>query len=227
MSAHRVPLAIAAAVAIVMAGVIVTLSQRAPRLTGSNAGVERSGVSLGIPGRGGMRCQDHQHVPGGTGRLRLFLGTSERSAGPLDVTIATGGRAGVAPQVVARGTVAGRFGPGTQFVALTPIFERPLHEARLCIVNRGPSAVTLSGDRTPVLGSGANSFGVRLEDDARIDYMYPRDRSWWGLSGTVAARFGLVKTSFFGRWTMWAMFGVVALLWGAVIVLLLRVMPRT
>ena len=224
---RRVPVAIAAALAVVAAGVVVTLSQRAPRLAGSNAAVERSGVSLGVPGRGGMRCQDGEAVPGGTGRLRLFPGTFDRLAGPLEVTIATGGRPGVPPRVVARGRVTGPFGPGTQFVPVRPRIEHRIDFARLCIVNQGPSAVTLSGNRTPVLGSGANAFKARLDDDVRVDYMYPRDRAWWGLAGTLAERFGLVKASFFGAWTMWAMFGVLAALWAGVIVLLLRVVPRS
>jgi hypothetical protein len=223
----RVPLAIAAALAIVLVGAVVTLSQRAPRLTGSNTTVERSGVSLGVPGRGGSRCQDDETVPAGTGRLRLFVNTIDRAAGPLEVTLATGGRAGTPPRVVARATLRHPFRTGSHEVAVAPRFATGLAGARVCFVNRGASAITLSGNRTPVMGSGANTNGERLADDARVDYMYPESRSWWSMAGTIAQRFGLVKTSFFGTWTMWAVFAALALLWVGVVVLLLRVLPRT
>jgi hypothetical protein len=223
----RVPLAIAAALAIVLGGAAVTLSQRAARLTGSNAVVERSGVSLAVPGRRGTRCQDNEHVPADTGRLRLFLNTIDRAAGPLEVTLATGGRPGVPPRVVARATLPYPFRTGSHELAVTPRFATGLDGARVCFVNRGRSAIALSGNRTAVLGSGANPYRQHLADDPRVDYLYPEPRSWWAIAGTIAKRFGLVKTSFFGTWTMWAVFAALALLWIAVVALLLRVLPRT
>jgi hypothetical protein len=223
MTSRRVLLAVAAALALVAAAVVATLSQSAPRLTGSNSEVEHGGVAIGIPGHGGTRCQDNELVPKGTGRVRLFLSTFERRGGPLDITIATGGREGVPPRVVARGTLAAPFGGGSHLVDVAPRFSRDLEGARVCLANRGASAITFSGNRTPVLGSGANPFQLRLDDEVRVDYLYPHSRSWWSLAGPVAGRFGLAKTSFFGSWTMWAMFAVLALLWAGVVVLLLRV----
>ena len=227
MTRMRVPLAIAAALAIVLVGAAVTLSQRAPRLAGSNATVERSGVSLGVPGRGGSRCQDNETVPAGTGRLRLFVNTIDRAAGPLEITVATGGRPGAPPRVVARATLRYPFRTGSHEVAVAPRFATGLDGARVCLVNRGLSAIALSGDRTPVLGSAANPYRAQLADDPRVDYLYPEPRSWWAMAGTIAKRFGLVKTSFFGTWTIWAMFAVLAVLWVGVVALLLRVLPRT
>ena len=227
MTRMRVPLAIAAALAIVLVGAAVTLSQRAPRLTGSNATVERSGVSLGVPGGGGIRCQDNENVPADTGRLRLFMNTIDRAAGPIEVTLATGGRPGVPPRVVARATLRYPLRTGSYGVTVAPRIATGLDGARVCFVNRGRSAIALSGNRTAVLRSGANPYGLHLADDARVDYLYPESRSWWTMDGTIAERFGLVKTSFFGTWTMCALFAVLALLWIGVVVLLLRVLPRT
>jgi hypothetical protein len=223
----RVPLAIAAALAIVVAGAVVTLSQRAPRLTGSNALVERSGWEVFVPGRDGRRCQFGEFVPAGTGRLRLFVDTLGGPAGPLDVTIATAGRAGVPPRPVARGRLPYPFATGSYGVAVSPEFGTSLSGAQVCFVNHGRGAVGFAGNKSAVPGSGANLYGERLSDDGRIDYLYPESRSWWSLAGTIAKRFGLVKTSFFGTWTMWAVFATLTLLWVGVVALLLRVLPRT
>ena len=227
MTRMRIPLAIAAALAIVLVGAAVTLSQRAPRLAGSNTTVERSGVSLGVPGQGGRRCQDNENVPADTGRLRLFVNTIDRAAGPLEVTLATGGRPGVPPRTVARATLRYPFRTGAYAVAVAPRLATGIEGARVCFVNRGRSAIALSGNRTPVLGSAANPYRGHLADDARIDYLYPESRSWWSMAGTIAERFGLMKTSFFGTWTMWAVFAALAVLWIGVVGLLLRVLPRT
>jgi len=224
---RRIALAIFLGLAIVAAGVVVTLSRSSPRLAGSNAIVERSGVSLAVPPLGGVRCQDDEIVPRETAKLRLFFDTLDRPAGPVDVTISTGGRPGVPPRVVAHGRVAAPFRSGTQEVALSPRLSREVPGGRVCFVNHGRSAVTLSGNETPVSGSGANPSGSRLNDEPRVDYLYAAPRSWWSMAPTVARRFGLVKTSFFGSWTLWAVFGVLALLWAGTIVLLWRVVPRS
>jgi hypothetical protein len=220
----RVKLAIGLGLAIVGAGVLITLSLRAPREQGSNTQVELSGVAVFVPGHG-RRCQYGEHVPGGTGALRMFAAAVRPPDGPLEVTIAQPGRRGVPPQVVASARLLGLRRQSTS-APLRPAVPEDIAGAQVCVYNRGRQAVQVAGNRTPILGSGANPEHVRLPDEARIDYMRGGKESWWSVSPTIAHRFGLMQTSFFGAWTMWAMFAALAGLWAATIVLLVRNLDR-
>jgi hypothetical protein len=221
----RVKVAIGLGLAIVGAGVLIALSLRAPREQGSNTRVELSGLAVSIPGHG-KRCQYGEHVPGGTHALRIFASAVRPPDGPLDVTVARPGRRGVPPHVVASARLPFGLSSLSTRAPLRPAVRRNLSDAQVCLYNRGRQAVQAAGNLTPILGSGANPNGERLPDEARIDYMRAGKESWWSLSPTVAGRFGLMQTSFFGSWTMWAMFAALAGLWAATIVLLVRKLGR-
>jgi hypothetical protein len=219
----RVKVAIGLGLAIVGAGVLITLSVRAPRMQGSNTRVELSGIALYVPGHG-RRCQYGEHVPGGTHALRIFAAAVAPPDGPLDVTVARPGRRGVAPRVV--GSARLRLGALSTNAPLRPAVRRDIVDAQLCVYNRGRQTVQVAGNLTPILGSGANPDSTRLADEARVDYMRGGKESWWSVSPTVAHRFGLMQTTFFGAWTMWAAFAALAGLWAATIVLLVRNLGR-
>ena len=220
----RVKVAIGLALAIVGAGVLITLSLRAPREQGSNARVELSGVAVFVPGHG-RRCQYGEHVPGGTRAVRVFAMALRPSDGPLDLTVARPGRRGVPPRVVGSARLPSGLSRLSTIAPLRPAIRSDLTDAQVCLYNRGRQAVAAAGNLTPILGSGANPFHNRLPDEARVDYMRGKE-SWWSVSPAVADRFGLMQTSFFGAWTMWAMFAALAGLWAATIVLLVRNLGR-
>jgi hypothetical protein len=221
----RIKAAIGLGLAIVGVGVIVTLSLSAPRLAGSNSEVELSGLAVFVPGHG-RRCQYGERVPAGTRELRLFGAALAPPDGPVVATIARSGRAGVPPRVVARGTVPFGFrGPSVR-TPLHPAVRDDVLDAQLCLYNRGRQTVSFAGNLTPILGSGANPNSAQLADDARVDYMRGGAESWWGVLPTIADRFGLMKASFFGSWTMWAVFAALAGLWAATIAVLVRNLGR-
>jgi hypothetical protein len=219
----RVKVAIGLGLAIVGAGVLITLSLRAPRVQGSNTRVELSGIALFVPGHG-RRCQYGEHVPGGTRALRIFAAAVAPPDGPLDMTVARPGRRGVPPRVV--GSARLRLGALSTSAPLRPAIRRDIVGAQLCVYNRGRQTVQVAGNLTPILGSGANPDAARLADEARVDYMRGGKESWWSVGPTVAHRFGLMQTTFFGAWTMWAAFAALAGLWAATIVLLARNLGR-
>jgi hypothetical protein len=221
----RVKVAIGLGLAIVGAGVLITLSRRAPREQGSNTRVELSGLAVFVPGHA-RRCQYKEHVPGGTHAVRMFVTAVRPPDGPLDVTIARTGRRGVPPRVVASARLPFGLRGLNPSVPLHPAVQRDLSDAQVCLYNRGRQAVQAAGNLTPILGGGANPHGDRLPDEARVDYMRQGKESWWSTSAAVADRFGLMQTSFFGTWTMWAMFAALAGLWAATIVLLVRSLGR-
>jgi hypothetical protein len=221
----RVKVAIGLGLAIVGAGVLITLSLRAPREQGSNARVELSGLAVSIPGHA-KRCQYGEHVPGGTRVLRMFVTAVRPPDGPLDVTVARTGRPGAPPRVVASARLPFGLRRQSTSAPLRPAVQHDLSDAQVCLYNRGRQAVQAAGNLTPILGSGANPHRDRLPDQARVDYMRGGKESWWSVSAAVADRFGLMQTSFFGAWTMWAVFAALAVLWAATIVLLVRTLGR-
>jgi hypothetical protein len=221
----RVKVAIGLGLAIVGAGVLITLSRRAPREQGTNTRVELSGLAVFVPGHA-RRCQYGERVPGGTRALRIFATALRPPDGPLDVTIARPGRRGVPPRIVASARLPSGLSTLSTSAPLRPAVRSDLPHAQVCLCNRGRQAIQAAGTLTPILGSGANPFRNRLPDEARVDYMRGGKESWWSVSPTVAHRFGLMQTSFFGAWTMWAVFAALAALWAATIVLLVRNLDR-
>jgi hypothetical protein len=209
----RVRVAIALGLVVVIGVLVVVLSKSEQRLASSNAQVTISGVDLPIrPGK--TACQ-LESVAAETTALRVFVGTKGELTGPLDVSIRSGGRE------IAKGSF-GFVAGNRPFVAKLsrPIVQETL-PARVCLRNRGDFEIRLAGDRTAIQG-GANPYGVILDDEPRVDYLRSGSESWWSIAGVVAERFGRSKTSFFGPWTMWAVFGLVVGTWVVGIALLLR-----
>jgi hypothetical protein len=203
----------AIAATLVVAVVVIVLSSSGRRLADTNARVNVSGVQLRLLA-GERRCQT-QDVPSGAGVVRLFSGPF---AGPLEVTIVKDGRP------VSSGRAASASAEGPVEISLEPL-EAEIPDARVCIANRGVAPIELAGNQTPLGGSSINPLfiGERLPpDDVRADFLRRGSESWWSLAPVVADRFGLRKASFFGAWTMWAVFLLVGLTWIAGLLLLRR-----
>jgi len=193
---------------------VVVLSDREPRLTGSNSDVRLSGRSLEVVA-GAQRCQ-RDVLPAGTGAVRVFLGLRGDSGGPVRVTLER------ADGTTARTGIPRRTEPGTVEVAVEPTVAEENAEARICFTNRGEDTIEFAGDRTPFLGGGANATSALLDDDIRVDFLRPAEETWWSLAPRVAERFGVAKTSFSGPWLFWVVLGVVLLVAIATVMLLSR-----
>jgi hypothetical protein len=109
---------------------------------------------------------------------------------------------------------------------LRPALRRGIARARICFVNLGDRPIEAAGDRTPPSITAGGLTRVVAGEDARIDFFSSGSRSWWTNAGAVERRFGLVKTTFFGTWTAWAVVVLVAGIWVATLALLLRRLPR-
>lgn len=190
------------------------LSDREPRLTGSNAQIRVSGRALPIA-PDARRCQ-RDYLPARTGSLRVFLGVRGGTAGPLGVTVERADGSTAHARVPA-GTPAGAVD-----VSVESTIEEANSLARICFANRGPRMIELAGDRTPFIGGGANPTSALLDDDVRVDFLRPVEESWWSLGPRVAQRFGLTKTSFSGPWMLWAVLVAVLLIAVCTVALLLR-----
>jgi len=203
----------AIAATLVVAVLVIVLSSSGRRLADTNARVNVSGVQLRLLA-GERRCQT-QDVPSGAGVVRLFAGPF---VGPLEVTIVKDGRP------VSSGRAASASAEGPVEISLEPL-EAEIPDARVCIANRGVAPIELAGNQTPLGGSSISPqfIGERLPtDDVRADFLRRGSESWWSLAPVVADRFGFRKASFFGAWTMWAVFLLVGLTWVAGLLLLRR-----
>jgi len=199
--------------AIAVTLVVVSL-QSAPRLLYSNSQLSGSGAALGIPPQDGYRCELGQTLDARTGQLRLFAHSFGFVAGPIEVTVSGAGGS-------TRGSLSPRVLDGKLFVPIRQV-DRAITNARICIYNRGRTAVQLAGNLTPLQG-GANPFGLRApNEDIRVDQYTPREHTWLGWAGTMADRFWLLKASWIRSWALWAVFAAMALIGAAAIVTVLR-----
>ena len=92
-----------------------------------------------------------------------------------------------------------------------------LYDATVCLRNSGAARVQFAGNLTP-------QAGVKLpgKDVIRYDWLFGGKPTWWDVAPKIATRFAVVKASFVGSWTFWAVFGVLALVWASAIAVLLR-----
>jgi hypothetical protein len=204
----RQAVAIGVGVAVVVAGLVVLLSQRGERLAATNSRVVVSAVDVPVrPGQ--QRCTTVPFLPTRVSAARVY---PNAAASPLELTVRSGGR------VVSSGRVAGGYGAGPLEVPLRPP-RREVTQPNVCLRNNGSRPVRFAGNYTPLSPAAAQSRG---EDRIRYDFLRPGRESWWHLSPTVAARFSALKPTFVGSWTMWALLGVVAALWAGAILVLRR-----
>jgi hypothetical protein len=174
----RIGAVVAVAVVVVAAGLAVALADSKPRQSGSNY-VPEAGPVATVRGNG-TRCQPGQTIPADTGALRLLVGTYGRPVPGLRATVKRGGR------TISSGTFAG--GPEGHVSIPMQRVARRVDGATVCIGVMAPP-----GTRTVLYGG---SGLVRLE------WLRPGSESWFGISGTVAHRFGLGRGFFGGAWVL-------------------------
>ena len=194
---RRGALVTAVAAVVALLGLLAfILAEEAPRRTGTTDAL--LAVRLHVP-PGDRACQPGQTLVAGTGAIRYFP-NSTRRAGPLSVRVldASGRR------LLAGTTPAAVYGPAPVTTRI-PTVRRTLRGVRVCVANVGRTTVD-------VFGAAATSRSAELPDiiqvtgfaELRFDYVTAKPESWASFAPTVAGRFGRVKATFFGGWTLWA-----------------------
>jgi hypothetical protein len=211
----RERVAVGLGVALVLAALVAVLSQRHQRLAGSNSEVGVSAYAVRVRA-GAARCQVGEVITKDASALRLFAGTYGKPGSALQITISGAGGE------LTHARVAGGYRSGPLRVPIERV-ARDDASATLCVRNLGKDPVRFAGNLTPFLA--ATQHPGRLPDNIRVDYLRKDREPWWAVAPAVASRFGLVKTSFFGSWTLWFALGLVALSSMAAITLVLR-QPR-
>jgi hypothetical protein len=211
-----VRLAIGLGLVVTLGGLLIALSLKAPRLSGTNTLTDLSTAATTVP-PGRQVCQRGESVPSGTGGIRIFT-TPPPAAPEVPVVLRRAG------EVIARGS----FTPvhGGNVVRLSPHVERPLRHVQVCLRNRGPGELNLgdNGDTHAPLPT-FDGRAPRPTERIRFDYMRPGSESWWQIAGTVATRFGLEKGGLSGSALIWIVFTFVLLIDGAVVLWMWRRLP--
>jgi len=212
----RVRVVLGVAVAFVAVAVGIALSQRAPRMSGTNF-VVLTGPVVSLSG-GSQSCQAHTYVAPGTAAVQLVV-VESASGGvpPLSLRLRDG--AGV---LLARGRIAGAPHVGTVTVPLRPAVRAERRDASVCLRNESrTTTVVLKGNVGPrehlALVDGRPAVGV-----VSLRYLRPGRESWWALLPQIARRFGLGKAPFVGSWTLPLLALLLGALWIAVVRMLLR-----
>jgi hypothetical protein len=145
----------------------------------------------------------------------VFVGTFGRLGGPVAVSVLTGARR------ISSGIHSGGYPDNAQINVPIKRVRHNLYDATVCVANLGTSRLQFAGNLTPRAGPKLSGQEV-----IRFDWLLPDRPSWWTVANRVASRFALVKPSFVGAWTFWAVFAVLATLWAAAIAVLLRFVGR-
>jgi hypothetical protein len=192
---RRVRAFLGVALAIVAAAFIVEMSERGPRLAGSDR-VAPAAFAVSVLG-GATICQPISGLPGDAAQAALTIGTYGLPAPRLSLRFLAA--SGV---VTASGSVAAG---GPQGVVSLPISHvdasAPASSACLSV---GPTQgrVAIAGYAAP---AGPRTAQLnRTPQPAVLSLLYYRAgrESWWSLLPTLAHRFGLGKAPLYGDWTL-------------------------
>jgi hypothetical protein len=178
VSRRAAALAAAATAIVVLVAAAVVLSQRAPRLTGTD-NVRVLGHPVVVePGQ--EACQDGEHVPGGATRLGLVV-DAPAGAGPA-LTVRVNGTGVRVPGGYSGGEIRVPLPPGAG------------GDGAVCVRNEGPGAVALGGQDTAAQLPPGLAFS--LDGDPRPVVFQVRsfagEASGWERAGDALRRWGYV-----------------------------------
>jgi predicted membrane protein DUF2142 len=195
-----VPLALAAGLVLLAAGVALTLSGAPSVVAGTNgAGLE---VRFGRTEGPGRVCQPDETLPRETSAIRLSL---EAAIGPrVTLEAFAGGR------LITSGRRGAGWTGGSVTVPVRPLPYRVAH-VELCVaIARSRVHVATVGARARPASAMRSSEGAVLTGRLRSEYLRAGRASWWSLALGVARRMGLGRT-LSGTWiALLVLFGTVA-----------------
>jgi hypothetical protein len=195
-SGRAVAVTLAGALVVVLAVLVLALSDRDVHLAGTNNVFDSFPVA--DLQRGDELCERSETVPGHAAAVRFSVAPESPGLGaPLSVRILQSGR------VISHGRRAA--GWTGQYVEV-PIEEvrQTVAGTRVCVTNHGDAALTLRGYGVKPARLGSTLRGEPTEQEIRLSYLRAEPESWWSLAAVVAHRFGLGRGELFGGWIVFA-----------------------
>lgn len=167
------------------AALAATLAREVPERLGTNAAV--ADATLVAPASSFALCQAGEHLPAGTGAVRLSLAPAGAAPGPrLAVTVA--GRGG---EPVAHGTRAAGWRGAAATVRIRPAIAAA-RTVRVCTTvgeNAGVALFAAPGGG-PRDAPSATVDGRRIGGRLRLEYLAPEPSSRWSQARGIARRMG-------------------------------------
>jgi hypothetical protein len=164
--------------------------------------------------RGGTVCQPILGIPPDAAVAQPLIGTYYRPLPAVSIRFIS-----ASGLPVATGQVSG----GRQgYVSIPLRHTSPQPATRACLDIQGNQPVAIGGNPAPVGPGDAIVNGKPVQAQITFFYLRPGRETWWQLLPVLDLRFGLGKSSLFGRWTLIAAFALLVLVWVGTIRLLLR-----
>jgi len=213
-SGRAVAVTLAGALVVVLAVLVLALSDRDVHLAGTNNVLDSYPVAE--LQAGDELCERFETVPGDAAAVRLSVAPGPSGVGaPLSVRIL--GR----KRVISHGQ---RPGGWTGESVEVPVREvsHTITRTRVCVTNRGEAPLTLRGYGVEPARLGFTLRGDEVDQQIRLTYLRAEPESWWSLAGVVAHRFGLGRGELFGGWIVFAWLAGLLGMGVAVVMLVLR-----
>jgi hypothetical protein len=213
-SGRALAVALVGALVVVLAVVILVLSDRDRHIAGTNNVFDRTAVAdLQL---GDELCERFETVPADAAAVRFSVEPGPAAhGGALVVRILDG--AGV----VTRGERRGSWTGGSVDVPIAHVPDT-LTEAQVCVRNRGESTLTHRGHGVTPKRLGFTLRGEQWEREVRLAYLRAGRESWWSVATAVAHRFGLGRGELFGGWLAYAWLLCVLATGGVTVALVMR-----
>jgi hypothetical protein len=208
----RVRAVLVVAVLAVVGALVLDLSGRAPRTSGSDH-VSPVVFAAIVPG-GGTLCQPFTGLPSDTADAQLLIGTYGYAAPELRLRFLNSAGALVA---------SGRWpAGGPQGAIEIPLSHAHGEAVRACLRVGGTHKLAIEGEGGPLDPADEVVDGALQGGRISLVYFRPGRESWWQLLPTLSRRFGFGKALFFGSWTLPVLALVLVGVWLATARLLLR-----
>jgi hypothetical protein len=171
-----------------LAALLAALSHGAQRRSGTNGVVPLTVLASGGPGA--TFCQQDEHLPAGTGALRVYLGAQSPAA---LVSIALRHRGAVLDRTAAAGW------KGVFVEAPIRTTSREVEGVDVCFrVTRG--AVGVVGGPRPANTGSLTTNGREIDSAIPIEYLRAGRETWWSYAPLVVRRMGLGRGDWGGTW---------------------------
>jgi hypothetical protein len=210
----RVRAVLAAALAVVAVGLVITLSHRAPRDAGSDHIIPAQFAAT--LAKGGVLCQVNPYLPPTAASAQILVGTYGLPVPALSLRFTNDAGA-----VVSSGRLAAGAHEGSVSIPISKAVGDPGSAAKLCLRVGGHSKVVIGGLGIPPDPTDETVDGVAQPGRISVIYYRAGAESWWSLLRTLDTRFGLGKASFFGDWTLPVCIVLLLAAWAIAIRLLL------
>jgi hypothetical protein len=188
----RTSIVLAIGLALIAAGIGMTLTRSPATLAGTNSVAAQ--IKVAVTNHNSNACEAGGVLPAGVSAIRLSLSAI---IGPrVSVTALAG------THVVTGGARGAGWTGGSVLIPVSDV-TRPVRNVRICfsLSDLNGNVEVLGEDAPPALAA-ASTTGEALQGRFRIEYVRPGHTSWLALVSSIATHFGFGRSPS-GEWVVW------------------------